>query len=84
MAGYAHINNWVVAVASKYLGIPVLHFCDANLLTPTGLLKQMVKEPVIRTFFALMAGFLYIGITIMISTATMARPRANCLGVLIQ
>jgi hypothetical protein len=61
VAGYAHLNNWLVAGASKFLKIPVLHFCDANLLTPSGALKIMIKKPIIHSFFALMTRFLYIG-----------------------
>jgi glycosyltransferase involved in cell wall biosynthesis len=61
IAGYFSPNNWLIASYARTKKIPVFCFSDANLLSPSGPLKEAVKRLVIRAFFRFISGFLYVG-----------------------
>ncbi len=52
VAGYAHLNNWVILAAARRYGIPVLCFADSNLRDEAGkpLAKRVLKRIVLAPF----------------------------------
>ncbi len=63
VCGYMHLNNWLIAAACGWLGIPLLCQNDVSLLTERdkNRLKLLVKQLIVRGFFRTCSGFLAVG-----------------------
>jgi glycosyltransferase involved in cell wall biosynthesis len=61
VAGYAHLNNWLVAASARILKIPLLHFCDGNLLSKINFWKKFFKSPLVKAYFSMFSKCLFIG-----------------------
>ena len=63
VAGYADLNNWIVLLGCRRLGIPVLCHSDVNILTALkkGRLKRAIKRLVVPAFLKRVSVCLAIG-----------------------
>ncbi len=53
--------NHVATMAAKRRGIPVFSLCDTHLGLPRSAIKNAVRKPVMRAYYAMLDGFLAIG-----------------------